>query len=46
MPVRRPGVLTYEKSPNYFDWWKAPMRAKAVTPDAKIILIVTDPVKR
>ena len=46
MPPPQQGVLTYEKSPNYLEWWKAPMRARAVAPEAKFVLIVTDPVKR
>jgi hypothetical protein len=39
-------TLLFEKTANYFDSVKAPMRVEALLPDAKIIVILNDPVRR
>ena len=39
-------MILFEKSANYFDAKKAPLRAHALLSNAKIITILTDPVKR
>ena len=39
-------VLLFEKSANYFDNKKTPFRLHALLPNAKIIVILLDPVKR
>jgi hypothetical protein len=39
-------TLLFEKTANYFDSMKAPMRMHALLPDAKIIVILNDPVRR
>lgn len=39
-------LLLFEKTANYFDSFKTPMRAHALIPDAKIIVILNDPVSR
>jgi hypothetical protein len=39
-------TLLFEKTANYFDSVKAPMRVQALLPDAKIIVILNDPVRR
>ncbi|XP_047145758.1 bifunctional heparan sulfate N-deacetylase/N-sulfotransferase 4 isoform X2 [Hydra vulgaris] len=38
-----PGVLYFEKSANYFDSLKSPQRAHSLIPNAKLIVILTDP---
>ena len=39
-------ILLFEKTANYFDSSKAPMRVHALLTDAKIIVILSDPVRR
>ena len=39
-------TLLFEKTANYFDSLKAPMRVQALLPEAKIIVILNDPVRR
>ena len=39
-------TVLFEKSANYFDNRMTPFRAHALLPDAKIITILVDPVKR
>ena len=38
--------ILFEKSANYFDAVKGPMRVSALLPNAKIITIFIDPMKR
>ncbi|XP_028415525.1 bifunctional heparan sulfate N-deacetylase/N-sulfotransferase 4-like [Dendronephthya gigantea] len=38
--------LLFEKTANYFDSMKAPLRVQALLPEAKIIVILNDPVRR
>jgi len=39
-------MVLFEKSANYFDARKTPMRAHALLPEAKIITILLNPMKR
>ena len=39
-------MVVFEKTANYFDSSRAPMRAHALLPDAKVIVILNDPVRR
>ena len=39
-------TLLFEKTANYFDSSKAPMRTRALLPEAKIIVILNDPIRR
>jgi len=39
-------MILFEKSANYFDARKTPMRAHALLPEAKIITILYNPMKR
>ena len=44
--VRRSGVITGEASPGYLDDPESPARVLSVLPDAKIIVLLRDPVAR
>ncbi|KAJ7350092.1 Bifunctional heparan sulfate N-deacetylase/N-sulfotransferase 1, partial [Desmophyllum pertusum] len=39
-------MVLFEKSANYFDCKKTPMRTHALLPNAKIITILLNPMKR
>lgn len=39
-------TVVFEKTANYFDSSRAPMRFHALLPDAKIIVILNDPIRR
>ena len=39
-------TLLFEKSANYFDSEKAPERVYALLPDAKLMCIIINPIKR
>lgn len=45
-PVARPGVLTGEASPSYLVHPHAPARAVALVPDARLVVLLREPVAR
>lgn len=46
MPFARPGQLTVEKTPAYFTSARVPERMRRMTPDARLLLIVREPIAR
>jgi len=44
--TKKDDILYFDKSANYFDSLKSPLRAHAIVPNAKLVIITIDPRKR